>query len=159
MDPEPTGPRLFGTHSPKEPLLMRGAHGVVWVKPSRLDPQSWGSRLSPHRRCCGQHTFLQCMSRMSRRPCHQLRLRPQRGRDECAFGGEHSPFSSCSSFFGVRGWWSPQNHQRFTEFFVRLPPQPRLLFDVRMLPVRARSLVRHLTRVHASFEGFHAFSK
>ena len=44
------------------------------------------------------------------------------------------PHSSCSSSRSVRGWWSPQNHQCFTEFFVRLPPQRRLLFDVRMLP-------------------------
>ena len=44
-DPEPPGPRLFGTHSRRAPAWGRSA-GRVWVKPSKLDPQGWGPGMS-----------------------------------------------------------------------------------------------------------------
>ena len=71
--PHPVGtrnPKVLGSSAPtpEEPLRRRGAQGVVWVKPSRLDPQSWC------RRYCGQHYYiLRC--RTLRTPCQRLRLR------------------------------------------------------------------------------------
>ena len=40
-DPEPPGPRLFGTHTRRAPAWERRTRRV-WVKPSKLDPQSCG---------------------------------------------------------------------------------------------------------------------
>ena len=45
-EPPPVRTRNLGSSAlwnplPKSPLRRRGAQGVVWVKPSRLDPQSW----------------------------------------------------------------------------------------------------------------------
>ena len=61
-------PRVLGflESTPKEPVRRGGAQGVVWVKPSRLGPPNVGSRVSPHRGYCGQHTLLQGRSRTSR---------------------------------------------------------------------------------------------
>ena len=99
-----------------------------------------------------------------------------RGRDECAFGSEHSSISSSlrelvvplkpPSFRRVRGWWLPRNHHRFTVNLWALPPLPRPLSGCRLrdtglwemtcgkfFPRSARDLVRQLIHVHASFYG------
>ena len=48
------------------PLRRRGAQCVVWVKPSQLDPQSWGPG-SPYKRYCVQHYYIHGGLRLERR--------------------------------------------------------------------------------------------
>ena len=71
-DPEPPGSTALRNPLPKSPCVWGGAQGVVWVKPSQLDPQSWGPGRALTERYWSAVTFLQGTTRTSRTPC-QLR--------------------------------------------------------------------------------------
>ena len=93
-----------------------------------------GSRVSPYRRYCGQHTFLQGRSRLSRTPRHRDRLRLQYGTAMSAPSGAntapvtlvvptHPPVSH-----RVRGFAVPTKPpHRVFRITACLPPLPRLL--------------------------------
>ena len=72
--------------------LVERSAGRVWVKPSQLDPQSWGPGRARTERYCGQLTFVWGTTRTSRTPCHRLAL-------PCLRRGPRIVFT---------GWWSPQ---------------------------------------------------
>ena len=157
--------RVLGSSEPTLEEPCEGEErGVVWVKPSQLDPQSRGPRI-PYRRYCGQHTFLQgphraqdavsttsfaraalSVSTLSLPPCSSsTNCSPCCGAAMRALHG-----SGLNTALGVMVPAKPPH--RIRRITVCLPPRPRLLANKKigscwemtqeMFPYSAQCLVR-----------------
>ena len=114
--PPPVGTRnrqVLGSldPTPEQLLRRRGAQGVVWVKPSRLDPQSWGPGLSPYRAILVK-SYIRHVRLERRVTFLPYVVFTGRGRDEGPPSGSfYSPVIPC--LYGVGGLLQkpPVNHR------------------------------------------------
>ena len=134
-------PPVLGFSEPRRAHAWRRSAGRGLGQTLSTGSSTVGSRVT-YRRFCGQHTLLLGRSRMSRTPCHRVRLRPRYAAAMSSLSGANTaPVTVLTGL--VVPTKTPHRVFRIT---VCLPLQPRPLFGVWVLP---DELVRQWIRVHA----------